>query len=493
MNKKYHSFIFFIAALCIVIISSSFILSKSIHNPVIYSDESGWITSAYYYTDLLLKRDFDPEKWEGSQLDTWGSSYNLHVAQWLMGLPLKRYSARTTHEFSNLYNVNKTLKENKALGNIPPKDILSVARSVSVFFGVLCCVLVLSIGYYARNVWVGLIAAGLLMTNQLFVTLASMAMADIYYNFFLLCACLLLILFSRSSQATPVLAAFLCGIFAGLAASVKIVGIIIVGLLFFMYLIYKSCIIKRWGKNIIYGGIIFSLSAVFTICILSPSLWNADCLKKIFLMFIDWNNLLNIQADTYVRGWGNDRLWVLHKTLVLKYSNFSFEWILLCGGVISAAAIAIRSLYRKQFARQTIPFLLFLINYLFILLFMKISWNRYYLPTVIAGKFIIACFLYDALCFFYQSMKKKLMISNGRSVMVLALIMGLSITSYAEERKAGGVEMVTDTVAAVVTKANALVSGKLEITMTEDRSKYNKKYTVNALGDKVPSSTVTKK
>ncbi len=78
-------------------------------------------------------------------------------------------------------------------------------------------------------------------------------------------------------------------------------------------------------------------------------------------------------------------------------------------------------------------------------------------------------------------------------VMVLALIVGLSITVYAaDEKKVKGIEVVPETVTAVVDKTNALLSGKLEFTMTEDRSKYNKKYTVNALGNKVPASTVTK-
>lgn len=81
-----------------------------------------------------------------------------------------------------------------------------------------------------------------------------------------------------------------------------------------------------------------------------------------------------------------------------------------------------------------------------------------------------------------------------RIVMVLVLIAGLSIPAHAEEKKVKGVEVVTDTVTAVVTKANALLTGNLEITMSEDRNKYKNKdnYTLNALGQKVPKSTVTK-
>lgn len=57
-----------------------------------------------------------------------------------------------------------------------------------------------------------------------------------------------------------------------------------------------------------------------------------------------------------------------------------------------------------------------------------------------------------------------------------------------------GVDLVTDAAAAAVTKAKALLSMDLEITMAPDNEKYKNKnnYTINAIGEKTPKSTMKK-
>ena len=60
--------------------------------------------------------------------------------------------------------------------------------------------------------------------------------------------------------------------------------------------------------------------------------------------------------------------------------------------------------------------------------------------------------------------------------------------------KAQGLDMVTDTAVGLVRKANALLEGKLEVTMSKDADKIAaaEGYTVNAIGMKVPKSTAVK-
>ncbi len=98
-------------------------------------------------------------------------------------------------------------------------------------------------------------------------------------------------------------------------------------------------------------------------------------------------------------------------------------------------------------------------------------------------------------------------------IAVYIFIFAVSLPLYAEENNpdpvaaqqnqsadpgkvkgAKGVDLVTDAAAAVVTKAKALLSLDLEITMSPDTEKYKNKNgcTVNAIGERVPRSTITK-
>lgn len=77
------------------------------------------------------------------------------------------------------------------------------------------------------------------------------------------------------------------------------------------------------------------------------------------------------------------------------------------------------------------------------------------------------------------------------------LIIGACASSYAEEKtqkeqkeqKAQGLDLVSDTVASVFNKANALLAGDLEVTMDKDNTNTEEQFTRNALGQKVPKST----
>ncbi|MBU0604839.1 MAG: hypothetical protein KKH77_00970 [Candidatus Omnitrophica bacterium] len=73
----------------------------------------------------------------------------------------------------------------------------------------------------------------------------------------------------------------------------------------------------------------------------------------------------------------------------------------------------------------------------------------------------------------------------------VVLIVEACVLSYAEEaeQKAQGLDMVSDTVATAFNKATALLSGKLEITMSLDKPNTEEQFTTNAIGQKVPKST----
>ena len=82
-------------------------------------------------------------------------------------------------------------------------------------------------------------------------------------------------------------------------------------------------------------------------------------------------------------------------------------------------------------------------------------------------------------------------------MIVIAAIVWMAAAVCAEEAnetKAKGLDAITDAAGAVVTKAGALLTGKLEVTMPTDKDRYADKnnYSVNAMGEKVPKSTLLK-
>ena len=79
-------------------------------------------------------------------------------------------------------------------------------------------------------------------------------------------------------------------------------------------------------------------------------------------------------------------------------------------------------------------------------------------------------------------------------VILVVLIAGACVSSYAEEdeQKAKGLDMVSDTVATAFNKANALLAGKLDITMSLDKPNTEEHFATNAIGQKVPKSTAVR-
>lgn len=79
-------------------------------------------------------------------------------------------------------------------------------------------------------------------------------------------------------------------------------------------------------------------------------------------------------------------------------------------------------------------------------------------------------------------------------LVVMMLAAGFSAHAQDEKQDAKGLDMVSDTVTSVFNKANALLSGTLEVTMSkeEDKAVRAQEYTTNAIGQKVPRSSSIK-
>jgi 4-amino-4-deoxy-L-arabinose transferase-like glycosyltransferase len=422
---------------------------KNVDRAFVHIDEPGWISSGYYYSNLLLAGDFEWQQWKCPQCESFGSEYNPHLGQWAIGIPLKVFALKGEQEFDT-YNSEESLETNKRKGEIPPKSILLRARLVSVVIGILCCLMIFHIGYYSNNLWIGSIASILLMFNSLFVDLSTLALTDIEYNFLLLCACFVSIFFLRQSKRLNILLiSLLYGGVIGLAASVKITGIVFGTMYFFMIIGYKKIAGNLKVQGAVKCLIAFAISALCVIYILNPYFWpsltqiniqktteevvtyfkkqpepviseknprieypqlsNLSHVLEFPVMFSRVSHLMDEQLKTNKSwGWGDNRLRSFHKEFLTFSSGFpkesKFLWIgiileiyFLGLGIIILCRKLIKSIYSQKLSEQVIPFLYFATNYVFIVLFMKLNWDRYYLPTVIASQMIVATGIYETI------------------------------------------------------------------------------------------------
>jgi len=414
-------------------------------------DEPEWISSGYYYTRLLQKRDFEWQKWDCPECGAWGS-LNPHLGKWLIGTALVMNSRTRVQPHLRYYNFDATWEENIRAGVIPPLETLVCARSAPALFGVLCCLMVFAIGFWTYNLWVGLIATSFLLTNSVFLKLASQAMTDTFYNFFLLSCCLATVLLWKAAGRKRVYTLVsLCGLFTGLAYSVKISGIV-VGSSLFLLVAALSRFVRRSGER---KGppilTIFSLWTLFTVYVLNPFFWPSWQDIRINAVFGEVRSLfaemvaskgipagfdrgrypqlinlshvlqfphsfqrfareLQMQADLGRGNWppGNhlvtvhkELLWqlsqpgtVLSENLILTYAVGFIATILMGLGMLFVLPKSQRAVSYERDGSHIVPLLYLVVNYLLIVLFMKDNYDRYYLPTVIAVYLISAVGLY---------------------------------------------------------------------------------------------------
>ena len=68
----------------------------------------------------------------------------------------------------------------------------------------------------------------------------------------------------------------------------------------------------------------------------------------------------------------------------------------------------------------------------------------------------------------------------------------MGISSYAEEAKVKGVDVVPETAVTVLKKVNAFFNGDLTWTMPAGKDKYRDDYTTDVTGKRIPRSTLGK-
>ena len=448
--------ILFAALGLLVCVVSALVIFPRIAKTEFAADEGGWISSGYYYTTLAQKRDFDWNKWFCRECQGFGR-LNLHVGEFLFGIPMKIEKDSASPAFFGFYDVDHSYEENFRAGLVPPPAILIQARQVAATFGVLCCFMIFAVGFWACNPWVGLTAFGLLLSNSVFLKLSGQAMTDTFYNFFLLSVCLALVMLTKVRNRKAIfLLVCVTGVLTALACSVKITGLLL-GTGFFLAVSGWRFWRARTGKK----EMALTLAAFFVCCLstvyaLNPFFWPSwnqmnggevvrelksfshdVSTKKIIpwhrhdleqasfdypqlrnlshpvefpLLFGRWSHELRRHLDAGLANWNGNRLVRLHETLfqlsvpLAPVSNGSLvengfhlalNAVALLLAIVTIAGIYFLILSARSNATHVVLLVALCVNYLLIVLFMGLNWDRYYLPTMISVALVAGVGFYE--------------------------------------------------------------------------------------------------
>ena len=420
----------FVVGLLAVALLATVVLYRQAPLTPFDGDETGWISSGVYYTDLLLARDFAWDKWQCRACGPWGG-LNMPLGKWAIGAPLKLYYAATPGAvpFMRFYDFERSLAQNQAEGRVPPAAVLAAARLACAAFGVLCCLLLFCLGYWWLNRAAALLAVVLLLLTDGFVQQATRAMTDVHYLTFLLAGGLASgLLLQRADRRGLVAAAILAGLAAGLAAAVKVTGILVGGLVFATLLAYVAALHRLRLRTALRAAALFLVVAIAIVYLLNPFFWpdwqqldatallhdarsllaaavsgqlGAAPISQSFpqvghlthiiefpQMFLRWRAFMQTQLP--IGDWTEPRLLAIHRSLFVNLAAFPFEWVLLLIGAAAAGRRVIAAWRRAQTAPALAPLVFFAVNYFFVLFLVQLNWPRYYLPTAVAGKLLVA-------------------------------------------------------------------------------------------------------
>jgi len=119
-------------------------------------------------------------------------------------------------------------------------------------------------------------------------------------------------------------------------------------------------------------------------------------------LFFRWAHQMQLQQP--VSEWRHNHLLDIHMSLFSPRYNLPGEFIFIGIGLVALFRPKHFALLPAYGRARTIPPLYLFVNYLFILLFIKLNWSRYYLPTMIAGHLIAAVGVYAVVLYSYHSL-----------------------------------------------------------------------------------------
>ena len=318
-----------------------------------------------------------------------------------IGLPYFDCLVTKTCEFNRYYDFSVSQAENERRGAIPNRGVLLRGRYSAAAAGVLACLAVFALGYLVGggSVLAGVLAAALILACSLFRVSATRAMTDAAYNLLLLTEVLAAAAITRSRNVIdlPRLSA-VAGVCVGLAASVKVSGSVIGLPLVLCALTYRFGLgrdhVERNPRTFIRCLAIFGIVSFSSAVALNPTYWPtgpADAWRLFgpITSLTEWDRYMAGQAERGLGAWTTSRAVDIHSSIFVQHASLAMN-VLFVVGMIVLCRRTVSSLRTRIPDPGAIALAHFLINYLVLVLFLRLNWPRYYLPihfsmAVIAG------------------------------------------------------------------------------------------------------------
>jgi hypothetical protein len=391
-------------ALAIVAVAagSSWVLFSGIDRAPFHGDESGWISSGMYYSDLLLAGDFSRDKWECGGCKTWGA-LNGHVGKLLIGASYLTCDATNPCVFNGYYDFFTSFAENQRRGQVPPEHVLRRGRYSAAIAGVICCLLAFAIGYTVGEpkLLLGVLCSGLVLSTPIFRLFANRAMADTFYNLFLLTQLLAAMAIVTSSDTRSIVRRLaIAGILTGLTASVKPSGFLLGVPLFISVAAYRLGIGDGYkrpenGRVFFVSVTTFVITTLVVIYVLNPTFWPSGLSDMWRLLgfpqvLFAWDRYMAFEDVGLGLGeWNGYHLADIHRSIFVEYSNAGVNVLFLLGLLLCTRRCLI-SMRRGAADVCFVPVAYFLSNYALLICFLRLNWDRYYLPVEISMRVIAA-------------------------------------------------------------------------------------------------------
>lgn len=406
-------------------------IAERLESTAVHGDESGWVASSIAASALLASANGNWRDWQGVGRQLWGSRWNPHLGQWLIGVPLP--AALIDPPFDRYYRFDRSAEDNLREQRVPGAPLLRAARLNVAAVGVVLCVTAALAGWLFGGMAGSVVSAALVISTDLVMRVSSVALTDVHYNAFLLMMLgAALALRTRPDQWRRW--CFALGLTAGLAASVKVSGFVF-GLVFAVPLLLATSLAS--GAALGEGArrvSVFAASMLVSAWLLNPSWWPnwsevqpsavatevaqwledasaADAvapdpvrtegewreafpqlanitrpLEPVFMM-LRWRAHFERAQERWARAWRNNRALTLNQVLFVKHAAFPGEALFVA---LVVAWCGLR-MWRRQSTMVEATVIWYLVaSHVFIMLFMPVNWDRYYLPAALATKLAVA-------------------------------------------------------------------------------------------------------
>jgi hypothetical protein len=389
-------------AIGVVTAISSWVLFNGVDSAPFWGDESGWISSGFYYSRLLSERDFSRTKWDCDGCKTWGA-LNGHLGKLLIAASYFNCKPENPCTFNGYYDFFASFEENQKQGHVPPENVLRRGRYSAATAGVICCLLAFAIGYTVGKpkLLLGMLCSGLVLSTQIFRLHANRAMADASYNLFLLAQCLVAVVIVKSGDVHNIVKRLaIAGGLVGLTASVKPSGFLLGFPLFLVVAAYRLGVGGGYkqpenGRAFMVGVMTFLMSSVATVYLLNPTFWPSGLSDSWRLLgfpetMLAWDRYMRFQdAGLGLGQWKGNHFVDMHRSIFVDYSNWGVNIFFLVG-LLLCSRRCITSMRRGMADLSFVPLVYFLFNYALLICFLRLNWDRYYVPVELSMRILAA-------------------------------------------------------------------------------------------------------